>query len=331
MVVPGLEEGRARRSSSRSQVLTPERLGLRGAKRASVADWVVKLLRKVNVRAVTVPASFPYGIGQRLKRAGIQVSVAKTGLFPERAVKSTDELRRIRESQQAAVIAMRVAVTMIANSKIDRGGYLRTDRKRLTSNDVRLALRRILLNHNCFCREIIVAGGRQSMDPHESGSGPLRAREPIVIDIFPEHLAHGYWGDLTRTVVKGEPSPLLKKMYHAVKGAQNAALKCVKAGVKCATVHQAAAADLRRRGFKTGIVEGKGVGFIHATGHGVGLALHEPPSIGDTDGRLRSGNVITIEPGLYYSDIGGVRIEDTVVVTRSGWQYLVPCENRFEL
>jgi Xaa-Pro aminopeptidase len=201
----------------------------------------------------------------------------------------------------------------------------------LTSERVRRAILRTLLEHDCFAREVIVAGGAQAADPHVQGEGPLRASEAIVLDIFPQHLGHGYWGDLTRTVVKGKPPAELKRMYGAVKAAQMAALRAVRAGVQGASVHGRAVAEFKRRGYETREIKGRAAGFIHGTGHGLGLAIHEAPSVSAAEGRLRAGNVITVEPGLYYPDAGGVRIEDAVVVTRTGCRLLARCEKRFEV
>lgn len=343
LVVPQLEFGRAeliigdlsadRRSGPRVKVnvLTAGTLNIRTAKQRQLTEWALKLLKRRRIRVVTVPPFFPHGVARRLERAGIRIVITAGELFPGRAVKTNSEIRKIRESQQAAVIAMRSACSMIADSEIDGAGHLRLKGKHLTCEIIRHTITRVLLDHDCLCREIIVAAGRRTANPHEKGEGPLSAHETVVIDIFPQHLVHGYWGDLTRTIVKGCPSPLLKKMYHAVKAAQNAALNRVKPGVKCASVHQCAVDEFKRRGFETTVVKGRSTGFFHSTGHGVGLSIHEAPSISAADGRLRSGNVITIEPGLYYPDIGGVRIEDTIEVTSSGWRYLVPCEKKFEI
>jgi Xaa-Pro aminopeptidase len=152
------------------------------------------------------------------------------------------------------------------------------------------------------------------------------------MDIFPQHLEHGYWGDLTRTVVRGKAPARLRRMYQAVRAAQAAALAAIRPGVKCATVHERAAAEMKRRGFATVMEGAEASGFIHGTGHGVGLSIHEEPALADgVDGRLRAGHVVTVEPGLYYPGFGGVRIEDTVVVTPGGWRYLAPCEKRLEV
>ena len=331
LVVADMEYGRALRVGGRTQVLTPERLGLRGRRRKRLSNWILQLLRRLAIRSVCVSPLFPLGVARRLERRNIRVSIAEGDLFPERAVKSGVEIRKIREAQQAAVLAMRAAIAMIASSEIDGDGYLRLEGKRLTAERVRRRIWEVLLQHDCLGKETIVACGKQAADPHETGQGPLRAHEAIVMDIFPQHLIYGYWGDLTRTVVRGKAPAALRKMFLAVKTAQAAALEQVRPGVKGVTVHRTAVREFCRRGFETGAADGRSYGFIHGTGHGVGLAIHETPSVSLGDARLKSGHVITIEPGLYYPDIGGVRIEDTVVVTPGGWKYLVPCEKRFEV
>jgi len=331
LVVPQLEAGRAERTAPGTTVLTPGRLNPSGARRQRFGDWALALVQREHIRSVKVPGSFPHGVAVRLERKGIRVEVAETDLFPERAIKRADEIRKIKETQQAAVIAMRTAIDTIEGADIDTRGFLMWKGKKLTSDDVRRIITRVLVEHDCLSTETIVAGGKQAVDPHERGEGPLRAHETIVIDIFPRHLTHGYWGDLTRTITKGEAPASLRTMYQAVKAAQTAALNRVRAGARGASVHHAAVAEFERRGFKTEAVDGKGSGFVHSTGHGVGLAIHEGPTVGPGPGRLKSGNVITIEPGLYYPGIGGIRIEDTIVVTRTGWRYLVPCEKRFEV
>lgn len=342
LVVPGMEAGRAQRvlagkrkgsvgNSGTREVFTPETLGLDAGQQRRLSEWVIALLRKRRVRRVSVPSAFPLGVARKLEEAGIKLMIADGPLFPEREIKTGREIRCIRESQQAAVIAMRAAVALIGSSDVGTAGFLKVRGKHLTSEEVRRTIAGVLLDHGCTGRDTIVAGGVQATDPHEVGSGPLRAHEPIVLDIFPQHTGHGYWGDLTRTVVKGTVPPLVRKMFAAVKAAQSTALSRVKSGVKCATVHKAASEEFRKRGFRTRLNGAEREGFIHSTGHGVGLSVHEAPSVGLSETRLKSGHVITVEPGLYYPEVGGVRIEDTVVVSSSGWTYLTPCEKRVEV
>jgi len=328
LVVPPMEQGRAEKLDGLT-VLTPGDIGIGRKKRRGISEWALGLLKHLDVRRVTVPFSFPHGVAERLRKSGHRVDIAGGPVFPGRAVKTPAEIRKIRQSQQAAVIAMRAAVSMISHSHVDRHGILKRGTRALTAEDVRRTITVKLLEHDGFCSDAIVACGKQAADPHTVGAGPLRANEAIVIDIYPQHLEHGYWGDLTRTVVKGGAPPRLKKMYQAVRAAQTKALACIKPGVKCATVHRAAVAEFDRRGF--GASGTAKEGFIHSTGHGVGLAIHEAPSLAPGGSRLRSGHVVTVEPGLYYRDIGGIRIEDTVVVTAGGWRHLVPCEKRLEV
>jgi len=331
LVVPGLEQGRAARVARGVTVTTPRGLGLRGETRRKQGGWALGLLRKLGIKSVCVAGTFPFGVARYLERRGIVVRACGKPLFPQRAVKGKVELARIREAQRAAVAAMCCAVKLIGEARIDAGGVLRAGGRALESAAVRAAINKSLLERGCFCRDAIVACGAQAADPHEVGEGPLRAGESIVIDIFPQHLGHGYWGDLTRTVVRGRASERLRSMYRAVRAAQRAALATVRPGVKAKSVHERAAATLRERGFKTELRDGRPVGFFHGTGHGLGLEVHEAPAVSTAEGRLRSGNVITVEPGLYYPEAGGVRIEDTVVVTPSGWRYVAPCERRLEI
>lgn len=330
LVVADLEAGRAERQSCAVEVYTPTALKVPRARRGRHAEWAVALLRRRGIRSVSVPPHFPAGVVERLRRSRIRVRVERGTLLPQRAVKTAAEIAKVRESQQAAVIAMRTAQSLIGQCDVGADGTLWKKGERLTSEAVRRTIVKVLVDHDCTGRGVIVAGGRQASDPHEVGHGPLRAHEAIVMDIFPQHMVHGYWGDLTRTVVKGTPSQELKQMYHAVKAAQAAALARLRPGVKACTVHRCAGDLFRARGFDTCLRDGRPVGFIHSTGHGVGLGIHEAPSLGLSEQRLRSGNIVTVEPGLYYPDIGGVRIEDTVVITPDGWRYLAPCEKRFE-
>lgn len=331
LVVPDLEYGRAIRESTADRVVTPRHLRLKGPALRAPSEWAVAAVRAFGAGRVRVPASFPLGIARRLERAGVRVVCARADVMPERAVKSAEEIGKIRVVQQAAVIAMRAAVRMIGESSPDAEGRLVTKGEIVTSESVKRLIECVLLDHGCLGRNTIVAGGEQGADPHEQGHGPLRAHRPIVIDIFPQHMRSGYWGDLTRTVVRGAAGHELRRMYAAVRAAQAAALAKIRAGARCSAVHGAAANELAGRGFETGTRNGRPAGFIHGTGHGVGLAIHEAPSVSPSGGRLAAGHVITVEPGLYYPGMGGIRIEDTVEVTRDGWRYVVPCEKRFEL
>ncbi len=326
LVVSLLEYGRAKATAKVSAVFTPEQLGLTGRDRGRLSAWAYALLKKLNYRKVTVGAAFPVGAAERLRERGIRVTVTDALLFPGRRRKTESEVRQIAATQRAAVAAMRAAMEAIRCASVDVRGYLRArDQRRLRAEDVRRVIDRTLLDHDCMADETIVACGAQGADPHERGHGPLRAGQPIVIDIFPRHKVSGYWGDITRTVVKGEPTPVAARMIRAVRAAQAAALQVIRAGVSVKRVHETAQRVLIAHGFETTVRDGRGEGFIHSTGHGIGLQIHEAPSLNLSGTRLIAGDVITVEPGLYYRQWGGVRFEDTVVVTRSGCRRLARC------
>jgi Xaa-Pro aminopeptidase len=331
LVVSTLEYSRARRQS-RCRVWTPELLGVPPDKRRRLSEWVLALLAREKAREVLVPAQFPLGIARRLEENGICVQICEHEIFPGRQIKRPGEIRHISRAQQAAVAAMRAATRRLSQATIDARGYLVFQKRRLTAEDIRRLIAQVLLEKDSLCRDIIVACGAQGADPHERGTGLLLANEPVVMDIFPQDMDSGYWGDLTRTVVRGRASEKVKRMFAAVKAAHRAALKSVRAGRVISEVHQAAEAVLLGHGFKTGTENGRPVGFIHSTGHGVGLVIHEnPPVAASVNQKLAAGHVITIEPGLYYPDAGGMRIEDTVVVTATGYRRLAACEIRLEI
>lgn len=325
LVVSRMEEGRARLVNPALMVWTPESLDLPVSRRRRLADWALAVMRRAGVRRVDVPATFPLGTARRLERAGVRLHIVDGPLVPEREIKRSDEVESIRTAQRACVAAMRAARAMIRAARMRRDGELHLHGRSLTSEDIRRAINRVLLDLDCVGGEPIVACGREAADPHAIGHGPLRAGEPIVIDIFPQHLGSGYWGDITRTVVKGRPSARLARLYRAVLAAQLHGLSLVRAGQRYATIHRAVGRVLEQHGFHNRNTEGLAEGFIHGTGHGVGLEIHEAPSLGRGEGVLRAGQVVTIEPGLYYRDIGGLRVEDTVLVTRAGFEFLATC------
>ena len=331
LIVPGLEYDRAARVTKGIEVYSLEEFIIPATRKTTWLAGLKGLMRKKGITAVTVAREFPVGLARDLERSGFRLRVARRELFPERETKRDDEVEKIAASQSAAISAMGAAIRMIRGASADRSGNLVRGSRVLTSEMVRRAIDTELLKNNCASDGTIVACGPQSVEPHERGRGPLRAGEGIVIDIFPRSLAHGYWGDLTRTVVKGRASPALRKMHAAVKAAQAAALSMIKPGTSCAAVHNAVCASLAGRGFRTEMRVGRRLGFFHSTGHGVGVAIHEQPSLSAGPGRLKEGHVVTVEPGLYYHEIGGVRIEDLVLVTKTGWRYLGTCQKTLEI
>ena len=331
LVVSAMEKGRAEKQSKPgTQVFTPAELGLSRKQAGKILNQITALIKKAEIRRVQVPSDFPAGVFQALKNRGVDISIYRKPVCPERKIKTQAEITHLRASQCAAAAAMKAAIALITSSKIDREQRLRVGKEPLTSEKVRRLIHKTLIDHDCIGLETIVAGGDQATDPHERGHGQLYAGQAIILDIFPRSEKTGYWGDMTRTVCRGPAIPELKKLYNAVKAAQAAALRTVRPGICADEIHNAAKAEFDRRGYQTKEVDGRHVGFIHGTGHGVGLDIHELPRVGTSGEILEAGHIITIEPGLYYPGLGGIRIEDTIVVTEKGWRYLAPCEKKFE-
>lgn len=324
VVVSMLEYSRALRTIKKATVLCSGHMKVEPSLKGRLSGVALALCRLARVRRIMVPSDFALGMARALEANGIEIETFNDKVLPGREIKSADEIGKIEAMQKAAAFAMKGAARMLASATINGKGVLKHEGRALTSERLRREIHSLLLERDSMGFGTIVACGRASSDPHEVGHGALRACEPIVVDIFPMSLEHGYWGDLTRTFVKGVAPCRVADMIRAVRAAQKAALSAIRPGRKCSAVHSAAASELERRGYVTCRETGKvPEGFIHSTGHGVGLEIHEDPSLSaGSKACLRVGQVVTVEPGLYYPDIGGVRIEDTVVVTHSGYRHL---------
>ncbi|HET6463459.1 MAG TPA: Xaa-Pro peptidase family protein, partial [Candidatus Krumholzibacteria bacterium] len=228
-----------------------------------------------------------------------------------------DEIAHIVSAMRATEAGMQRAIDMLRRARVHKG-WVVLGGKKLTAEDIRRAANLEIFGRGCMPAHTIVAPGKHGCDPHDVGSGPIRAGEPIIIDIFPRAEKSGYFADITRTVVKGAPRPGVREMYDAVLAGQRGALRMIRHGALASDIHGAILELFEKRGFKTGMIDGRMQGFFHGTGHGLGLEIHEPPRIAMNDTRLKAGMVVTVEPGLYYAGIGGMRIEDTVLVTRTG-------------
>jgi len=331
LIVPLLEYGRAQQETKGVDVFLPEEINIPAKERRSISKLALGLLRFRKVKRIQVHSFFPAGAARDLEDNGIRVEICNGPLYPERIVKRKQEIEKIAESQRATVAAMREAKKVLRDATLGRGGVLKWKGSTLTSECLREVIDRTLMKHGCFARETIVAGGALAADPHDKGSGPLKAGETIVIDIFPQHKLHGYWGDITRTFCKGKPSPELARMYRVVLHAQKKALAMIRPGIVASDVHAMIQSYFKDQGFPTTVKDGIVRGFFHGTGHGVGLDIHESPSIGLAKTKFKTGHVVTVEPGLYDPDIGGIRIEDTVAVVHDGVRMLASFPKTFEV
>ncbi|MGC9514441.1 M24 family metallopeptidase [Methanocrinis sp.] len=331
ILVSGMEEGRAKKESFADEVVSTSDYGivekmaeLDRPEEAYVAV-LKEFLRDRGIRRLGVPGEFPVRV--YLDLAGeLDLSVLDNPAREWRKVKTSEEIEAIRSTQRACEEAMKVAIELIRRSR-PRGEHLVFEGKPLTSERVRSAIEVSLLERGCEAEDTIVAGGEEAADPHCNGSGPLPADSPIVIDIFPRSKRSRYFADMTRTVLRGEAEEEVVEIYGAVLAAQEAGIAAVREGATGKEVHAKVCEVFEERGYP----EREGQGFIHSTGHGVGLAVHEGPSLSEVGENLQENNVVTVEPGLYYPELGGVRLEDLVVVKKGGCDNLTNLEKRLTL
>jgi Xaa-Pro aminopeptidase len=336
IVMSDLEIDRARKQAPHCCVLSLSRyqrkLSRQGATRPGFAQVIPVLLRERGIRGVVVPQDFPYGLASDLQRSGIRVKARPGNFFPERELKSATEVKKISAALLMAEIGMAEGIQMLQRAKIAQGRRLLYHNVPVTSEKLRAVIDTAILQAGGLASHTIVAGGRQGCDPHEGGYGPLRADEPIILDIFPRSQSTGYFGDITRTVVRGRASEAIRKLYDTVLQGQSLAFKKMRPGVPTADVHKAVQDFFVRAGYRTGRRDGCMQGFFHGTGHGLGMEIHEAPRVGPTSpGNLRAGHVVTVEPGLYYPELGGVRLEDVALVTKSRPRNLTRFEKTLEV
>lgn len=284
------------------------------------------------IRKFQVPANFPLGVSKELRDLGIRVKPRPDPFFPERALKTPGEIRKISAALVMAEVGMAEAIQALRTSRVGAGGKLVLRGAPLTSDRLRAIIDCAILQAGGVACSTIVAGGAQACDPHEPGHGPLKAGQAIVLDVFPRSVRTGYYADITRTVVKGRAPDSIRAMYHAVKTAEQVGISLLREGVSAAAVHERVAACLSLQGFSTGTSGARSKGFFHGTGHGLGLDLHELPRISErSNDVLRAGHVVTVEPGLYYPGIGGVRLEDVALITRREARVMTDFERVLEV
>jgi Xaa-Pro aminopeptidase len=333
LVLSDLEIDRARKQARADEFVSYSALEreLQGNQRKAPAYEKVlsHFLRKRGVRSVLVPANFPLGFAQELEASNVRLR-ASNGLFwPEREAKSDEELKLMRRALQITEAGMARGMEVLQTSKPGAGKKLMWSGKPLTSEVLRAEIDSAILRAGGLPANTIVAGGDQACDPHERGSGPLKGNSLIILDIFPRDAKSGYFGDMTRTIVRGRASDQQRRLWETVREGQEMALRKMKPGVDGLDLHNEVKQFFTDRGFPTEIRGGKQVGFFHGTGHGLGLEIHEFPRFQKTV--FKVGQVLTVEPGLYYPGLGGVRIEDVAVVTKSGNRLLSRFEKRLEI
>jgi Xaa-Pro aminopeptidase len=336
IVLSDLEIDRARKEARHCRTLSwnhyVQKLKRGGAKSPGFAAVIRAVLLEHRVKKVFVPGSFPHGLARDLRRLKVKIKVKSGNFFTEREFKTADEVKKISAALMMAEVGLAEGIQALKNAKVGKQRRLIYHNVPLTAEKLRAIIDIAIIQAGGLAAHTIVAGGRQACDPHERGHGALRADEPIVIDVFPRSQKTGYFGDITRTVVKRRASEAVRRMYHAVSRGQGIAFARMESGAPGAAIHHAVTEFFEREGYKTGRQNGHLHGFFHGTGHGIGLEVHEAPRIGATSiDTLRDGHVVTVEPGLYYPEIGGIRLEDVALITRTGARNLTKFEKVLEV
>ncbi|MCE2801595.1 MAG: Xaa-Pro peptidase family protein [Planctomycetaceae bacterium] len=329
LICRDIEMGRAKLNAAVDDVACPADFapseGLSGDRETATAQSAAEMLRRSGFKSVVVDRSLPMIYAEMLKRAGIGIECDTQWGVMERRRKDAREIEMIRDAQRITEEVMELACSTIAKATVDSQGILVHDGAQLTSERMRTMIDVWLLERDCSNPGAIVACGPIGADCHDHGHGPLYTAQPVIVDIFPRVKSNLYNGDCTRTVVHGTISSELTRMHQAVVSAKHAATKAVGAGVTGEQVHQATVRAIEGAGYRMGLPSADApdsyTSMTHGTGHGLGLEVHEPPLLAVGGPELVVGDVVTIEPGLYCKAIGGIRVEDMVVVTEKG------CEN----
>ena len=322
MITSDLELDRARSQSKVDKVISLSKykriIRKRGAAPSGLIGVVAAALREMKIKELLVPADFNVEYADFLRKKSFKLEVKKGPFFVSREIKDEEETGHIVRTLRETERAIRKAIDYIKKSNVKNGFLVSKRNSKITSESIRQIINVELMKVGCMAKHTIVSCGEQSCEPHNVGNGPLKVNEPIIFDVFPKDEQTGYYADISRTIVKGRASGKLRKMYRAVASAQELVFKSARNGARGDVIHRNVVKHLTSLGFKTGKTKGKMSGFFHGTGHGVGLDIHEPPRISKGKCTLKTGNIVTVEPGLYYPGVGGVRLEDMILITDNG-------------
>jgi len=330
-ILHSLEIPRVRQEAPELEIVPLEQLGTDELFAQGKKGWEIELevavraCREFGIDQAAVPPSFPVGHADHLRANGIEVIVERELFDNRRRSKSETEIAGIRRAQRACEAALDAARELLRNAE-PNGAGLEVDGEPLTSERIKRVIEDVFADHGVEGSDMIVAHGPQTAVGHDAGSGQIAPNEPIVFDLFPKDKSTGCYSDMTRTYVVGEPSDEIKEWYTLVKRALETSTAGVKPGVNGRALFELVCDQFQEAGYKTQLNKEPGEvledGFFHSLGHGVGLEVHELPSMGRSGQDLVPGDVITIEPGLYRSGYGGLRLEDIVLVTKDGYELL---------
>lgn len=334
ILLSDLELDRGRREARVDDVVSSSELEQiilkKTGKRPSHVEVIAFFLKAREGARPLVPASFPLGLAWELGEHGIKVKPVSGMFRSEREIKTAEEIKLMTQATRITEAGMERAFEVLCSSEITPRGLLKWGGKTLTSARLRIEIESAILRAGGIpAGNSIVACGEQACDPHERGHGPLKAHQLIILDLFPRAAASGYYGDLTRTVVRGRASEAQRRIWEVCLLGQKLALGSLRAGADGGAIHEEVKQFFTDNGYPTERVNDRWSGFFHGTGHGLGMDLHESPRFGAA--KLKEGQVFTIEPGIYIPGLGGVRHEDVALITAKGHKLLSRCPKPLEI
>ncbi len=281
-----------------------------------------RAVKALGLKAASVPETFPLWLADRLRADGVELTVDGALFDERRRVKTGPELAGIRRAQRAAEAGMDAARDLLRRAA-PNGDGLAVDGAPLTVERIKTAMAQAFAANGTSADDFIVAPGAQGAVGHDMGSGPVRAGTPIVIDVWPRDNETACYADMTRTFVVGDVPDDVARWHGLCKQALDAAVGQIRDGADGRAIYDVTCEIFEAAGEPTQRTKEAGKtladGFFHGLGHGVGLEVHEQPGMGlASKNALRSGDVVTVEPGLYRQGFGGVRLEDLVLVTADG-------------
>ncbi|MFI0347733.1 MAG: M24 family metallopeptidase [Chthoniobacterales bacterium] len=287
----------------------------------SYAETVAAFIKKYGSLKVVVPATFPLGLARALERAGVTLKPVEGMLFPERQIKQLHEIKALKQALRITEAGLARAYEVLRGATIGKKNLLSWQGTSLTSERLRCEVEETMQRAGGIVSgSSIIACGEQACDPHERGYGNLYAHKLIILDFFPRHAASGYYGDMTRTVVRGKASAAQRHLWDTCLAGQKLALRDLKPGASGKIIHQTVQDFFTKAGYPTEQKNGRWSGFFHNTGHGLGLDLHEAPRFNVAT--FTEKNVFAVEPGIYIPGVGGVRHEDVALITKTGYRLL---------
>jgi len=331
VILHSLEIPRVREDAPDLEIVALEKLGTDDLFAQGLKTWEIELevavrgCRELGIDHAVVPPSFPLGHADHLRANGVEVTVERDLFDNRRRAKTSTEIAGIRRAQRACEAALDASRELLRRAQANGAG-LEVDGEPLTCERIKRVIEDVFADHDVEGSDMIVSHGPQTAVGHNMGSGQIAPNEPIVFDLFPRDRTTGCYSDMTRTYVVGDPSDEIKEWYALVKRALETSTAGVRPGVNGRTLFELVCEQFHEAGYKTQLNKEPGEvledGFFHSLGHGVGLEVHELPSMGRSGQDLVPGDVITIEPGLYRSGYGGLRLEDIVLVTEDGYEVL---------